>query len=212
MCYPYLEERAEDMLEVINYDIDDPLSDAEADEYYTMIQKMYYIPGLESWASEKVRKFYKDREKLYLSKNSPEFQKAKGILDAKCALLDCSSGYEPYVVEPDGQIVYYGRFRRWFNDLSEHLKLFLFRGGDHCIKNSAYCNTKITNVHICGGGKLQIGSFVFSGCEMLREVYIANNIEIGKVEMPFSCFNDCHKSLKLNVPQKLKEILNQDPL
>ena len=108
LCFPHLEDRAEEMIEEINYDIDSPLSGKEADEYYTMIQKMYYIPGLESWASEKVRKFYKDREQLYLRKNSQEFQKAYKIFIAKCKLLGNLSEYEPYVVESDGRIVYYG--------------------------------------------------------------------------------------------------------
>ena len=112
------------MYDPINYHIDGPLSDQEADEYYIMIQKMYYIPGLESWASEKVRKFYKEREKLYLRKYSQEFQKAYEIFAAKCLLLGCPPKYKPYVGVIDGEIIYFGNFRQWFTDPSEHLKYY----------------------------------------------------------------------------------------
>src|SRR5690554_1900904 len=101
LCFPYLEERAEEMWEEINYLMDGDISEEESDELYTTIQKLYYIPGVEKWASRKVRKFYKEREEIYLRKSSPEFQRSYKNFINKAKLLDILKDYEPYVVEKD---------------------------------------------------------------------------------------------------------------
>lgn len=203
LCFPYLQERAKEMWEEINYHMDGILSEKEEDELYTTIQKMYYIPRLESWASEKVRKFYKGREKIYLEKNPPEFQKEYKIFMAKCNMfLGSLEKYEPYVVEMDGQIVYYGRYRSWFTDVSKNLIFFFFSGGNHRIKKSAYSDINIEYVNIFGGGKVHIGSFAFSGCRHLKEFTMSDKVKVEKMEMPFSCFDDCSRLIKIKAPTK----------
>lgn len=215
LCFPYLEERGEEGIEEINYRVDRSLSVEEADLLYDDIRNMYYIPRLESWASKKIRKFYEDRQKKYIQKNSAEFQKAYEIFTAKAAMLEKMSGrklHEPFVVEKDGQIVYYGSSRSWFTDPSEDIAIHFFPGGNHRIERSAYTGTGIKHVRISGGGRGTIGRFAFSECLHLEEFSVGDSIEIEDVEIPSALFTDCSRLNKVQVPEKLKRIFEQQEI
>jgi hypothetical protein len=179
LCFSSLIERAKQMKENINNRINGNLSNDEADQLYENIQKMYYIPGLEEFASPKIQNFYKIREQACLNNNSNKFIKAYQQFIAKCALLGSTKNYEPYVVGKDGQIVYYGISHQWFpRDISQNLNFFFFDDGNHRIERDVYRGTNIKEAYFYGAGKIEIYQSDFASFNNLNVFYVDKNVNI----------------------------------